>query len=137
MVNVVYAMSRDGHFFKKAGELSRTNVPGRALTWQCAVASVLGLSGTYGKLLDFVIFTTLLFYVATVLGVFVLRRRAPDADRPYRAVGYPLLPALYVILAAAVAAALLLHPGTRGSSLIGLGIVAAGVPVHALALRKR
>jgi APA family basic amino acid/polyamine antiporter len=134
---VIYAMSRDGLFFKGAGELNRAGVPGRALSWQCAVASVLALSGTYGKLLDFVIFTTLLFYVATVLGVFVLRRRAPKADRPYRAVGYPLLPALYLILAIAVAAALLLHPGTRGSSLIGLGIVAAGVPVYALMRKKK
>jgi APA family basic amino acid/polyamine antiporter len=133
---VTYAMARDGLFFPGAGELNRAGVPGKALLWQGAVASVLTLSGTYGKLLDFVIFATLVFYIATVLAIPILRRKRPDIPRPYRAAGYPFLPALYILLAAGVAAALLLHPKTRGSSLIGLGIVAAGAPVYAV-LRGR
>ncbi len=132
---VFYAMARDLLFFRGAGELNRSGVPGRALLWQGTVASVLALSGTYGKLLDFVMFTTMIFYVATVLGIFVLRRKRPEAPRPYRAFGYPFLPALYVVLAAWVAAALLIHEDKRGSSLIGLGIVAAGIPVYFLLRR--
>ena len=133
---VLYAMGRDGLFFPGVGRLSRTGVPGRALLWQGAVASVMALSGTYGKLLDFVMFVTVLFYIVTVLGIFVLRRTRPEAPRPYRALGYPLLPALYIVLAAGVCAALLLHPDTRASSLIGLGIVAAGVPVYCFLKRS-
>jgi basic amino acid/polyamine antiporter, APA family len=97
---------------------------------------VMALSGTYGKLLDFVMFVTVLFYIVTVLGIFVLRRKRPEAPRPYRAIGYPYLPALYIVLAAGVCVALVLHPATRGSSLIGLAIVAAGVPVYHLLKRS-
>jgi len=127
---VVYAMARDRLFFRGAGQLNRNGVPGRALAWQGLVASVLALSGTYGKLLDFVIFANLLFYAATGTAVLVLRRTRPQVERPYRVIGYPLLPLLYVAATVAVAAALLLNPVTRGSSLAGLGIVLAGWPAY-------
>jgi APA family basic amino acid/polyamine antiporter len=132
---VVYAMAQDGLFFRPAGRLNRAGVPGSALLWQGVVASALVLSGSYGKLLDFVIFANLIFYAATVSAVLVLRRTRPLAERPYRAFGYPFVPVLYVILALAVAGALIVHPATRASSLVGLGIVAAGFPAYALLRR--
>ncbi len=132
---VVYAMARDALFFRGAGRLNRAGVPGRALLWQGLVASALALSGTYGKLLDFVIFANLLFYAVTVAAVFVLRRTRPAADRPYRAFGFPVVPALYIVAALALAAVLLIHPATRGSSLIGLAIVVSGLPAYAFLRR--
>ena len=128
---VVYAMARDGLFFRGAGKLNRAGVPGRALMWQGVAAALLAISGTYGKLLDFVIFANLLFYATTGAAVLILRRLRPELERPYRVVGYPLLPIAYVAATLAIAAALLFHPATRGSSLAGLGIVACGLPAYA------
>jgi len=123
---VYYAMARDGVFFRSAGRLNARGVPGAALVVQCAWACLLCLSGTYADLLDYVIFAVLLFYVLTVLGIFRLRRTRPDAERPYRAFGYPLLPALYVVAATAIAADLLiLKPAYTWP---GLGIVVLGIP---------
>src|SRR5262249_24531388 len=93
-----YAMARDGLFFESVGRLNQHGVPAAGLVFQCVWASLLVFSGTYDDLLDYVIFAALLFYVLTVVGLFVLRRKQPDAERPYRAVGYPLLPALYLFL---------------------------------------
>jgi APA family basic amino acid/polyamine antiporter len=132
---VVYAMAQDGLFFRPAARLNGAGVPGSALLWQGVVASALALSGTYGKLLDFVIFANLIFYAATAAAVLVLRRTQPLAERPYRTFAYPFAPILYIVLALAVAGALLVHPETRVSSLIGLGIVAAGLPGYALLRR--
>ncbi len=97
---VYYAMSRDGLFFKAAGRLNRTGVPAAALWMQWAWTCVLCLSGSYGQLLDYVVFSVLIFYILTIAGVFVLRRKQPDAVRPYRAFGYPVLPGLYIAMAA-------------------------------------
>jgi APA family basic amino acid/polyamine antiporter len=99
--------------------------------WQGVAAALLAISGTYGKLLDFVIFANLLFYATTGAAVLILRRLRPELERPYRVVGYPLLPIAYVAATLAIAAALLFHPATRGSSLAGLGIVACGLPAYA------
>ena len=132
---VSYALARDGLFFKRSGELNAARVPGHALWMQFLWAAVLCLTGTYGELLDYVIFAVLLFYIATIAGLFRLRRTQPDAPRPYRAVGYPLLPAVYVVAAAGVAVSLLLAHETRFQSLAGLACVIAGVPVF-LVLRK-
>ena len=94
--------------------------------WAC----LLCLSGTYGNLLDYVVFAVLIFYILTVAGLFVLRRTRPDAERPYRAFGYPVVPALYILLAAAVAVNLLV---TRPAyTWPGLGIVLLGLPVYFL-----
>ncbi len=91
-----YAMARDGLFFASVGGLNTRGVPAAGLGFQCVWASVLLFSGTYSELLDYVIFAALLFYVVTVVALFVLRRKLPNAERPYRAFGYPWLPGLYV-----------------------------------------
>jgi len=126
---VYYAMARDGLFFRRAGELNARQVPATALVMQAVWASLLCLTGTYNQLLDYVVFAALLFYVLTTVGLFILRRSRPEAERPYRAVGYPFLPALYIVLASAVAVILLIAPNTRVQAVSGLVLVLVGVPV--------
>lgn len=104
-----YAMAKDGVFFKKAGTLNKNSVPGFALIIQGAWAVVLCLSGSFNQLLDYATFSSLLFYVITILGLFILRRTQPDAERPYKAFGYPFIPALYIILAGAICVVLLVY----------------------------
>lgn len=130
---VYYAMARDGLFFRAAGALSDRGVPATALAAQAVWTSALCLSGTYGDLLDYVIFAVLIFYALSVAGIFVLRRTRPDAERPYRAWGYPVLPGLYVLAAVAICVDLLIFKPAY--TWPGLGIVAAGVPIYFL--RKR
>ncbi len=128
-----YAMAQDGLFFRRAGELNKAGVPGFALWVQCIWASLLCLSGRYGDLLEYTMFASLLFYIVTIGGLFMLRKREPKADRPYRAWGYPVLPALYIIGAAAFCLNLLwskpLYTG------MGLAIVALGGVVYLLRAR--
>jgi APA family basic amino acid/polyamine antiporter len=125
---VLYAMAHDGVFFAAAGRLNRARVPAAALVMQSIWAAVLTLSGSYSELLDYVIFAQLIFYVITVGAVFVLRLRRPEAPRPYRAWGYPWLPAAYIVAAVALMADLLVVKPryTWG----GLLIVLSGVPVY-------
>jgi len=124
-----YAMAKDGLFFKRAGKLNKEAVPGYALWVQCIWASLLCLSGRYGDLLEYTMFASVLFYIVTITGLFVLRQREPNAERPYRAFGYPFLPALYLLGAAGFCLNLLwskpLYTG------VGLGIVALGAVVYA------
>lgn len=127
---VYYAMAQDGLFFAPAGRLNRQGVPRNALWVQGLWACLLTLSGTYSDLLDYVIFAVLVFYVLTIGGLFVLRRRRPQAERPYRAVGYPWLPACYVGAASLIALDLLVAEKTRANTWPGLLIVLAGVPVY-------
>ena len=127
---VYYAMAKDGLFFKKVGTLSTRSVPAAALVFQGVWASLLCLSGTYGDLLDYVIFAVLVFYVLTVIGIFILRRKRPDADRPYKAFGYPIVPGLYVLCASAIAIDLLIFKTQYSGS--GLAIVLLGIPVFYL-----
>ena len=125
-----YAMAKDGLFFKKAGELSAKGVPRWGLWIQCAWASVLCLSGTYGDLLEYATFASLLFYVITIAALFVLRAREPMTERPYRAFGYPVIPFLYIVCALAFCVNLLImSPRSTG---LGLGIVALGAVVYFL-----
>jgi APA family basic amino acid/polyamine antiporter len=124
---VYYAMAKDGLFFKKVGTLSERSVPATALVVQGVWASLLCLSGTYGDLLDYVIFAVLIFYVLTVIGIFILRKKRPDVERPYKAFGYPILPGLYVLCASAIAIDLLIFKTTYSGS--GLIIVLLGIPV--------
>ena len=133
---VYWAMARDGLFFRKAGELNARHVPATALVVQSIWTSLLALTGTYGQLLDYVIFAALLFYVLTTIGLFILRRTRPDHPRPYRAIGYPVLPALYIALAASVAVILLIADKTRAQALSGLVLVLLGVPVYWLWRRR-
>lgn len=129
---VYYAMARDGLFFKRAGVLNRNRVPGVALIVQAIWTSLLCLTGTYGQLLDYVIFAALIFYALTTIGLFILRSTRPDAERPYRAIGYPVLPALYIVLALTIAVVLLIADKTRAQAISGLVLVAIGIPVFYL-----
>jgi APA family basic amino acid/polyamine antiporter len=127
---VYWAMARDRLFFARAGTLNGREVPGFALVVQAIWTSLLCLTGTYGQLLNYVIFAQLLFYAATTMAIFIFRKQRPDAERPYRAVGYPVLPALYILLALGVALLLLLSPQTRVQSILGLVIVFIGIPIY-------
>jgi basic amino acid/polyamine antiporter, APA family len=127
---LTFAMSRDGLFFKGVGKVNRHHVPAVALWVQAIWASVLVFSGTYGELLDYVIFAALLFYALTVAGLFVLRFRRPDAPRPCRAFGYPVLPGLYVGLCTAVMLDLLVVKPVF--TWPGLLLVLTGIPVYFL-----
>jgi APA family basic amino acid/polyamine antiporter len=129
---VYYAMSRDGLFFRAAGTLSARHVPSVGLILQSIWTALLCLSGTYGQLLNYVIFANLVFYVLTTAGLFILRARRPDAERPYRVVGYPIVPGLYLTMAAAVMLLILMSPHSRTEAVSGLVIVAIGIPVYFL-----
>jgi APA family basic amino acid/polyamine antiporter len=132
---VIYAMANDGVFFAAARRLNRNRVPAFALVIQAIWAAVLTLSGTYSDLLDYVIFAQLLFYVLTVSAVFVLRKTRPDVPRPYRAWGYPIVPAAYI--AAAVALMLDLLAVKPRFTWPGLAIVVAGAIVYAGMKRRQ
>jgi len=129
-----YAMARDGLFFRRAGELHPAHrTPVFGLTLQAVWASALCLSGTYGQLLDYVIFAALLFYLLTALGLFALRVRRPDLERPVRVPCYPWLPALYVLAATLICVNLIVEkPQYSGA---GLCIVALGVPLFFISRR--
>ncbi len=125
-----YAMAKDGLFFSAVGRLTKHGVPVAGLWLQCGWSIVLVFSGSYNELLDYIIFAALLFYVLTVAAVFVLRKRLPDAPRPYKAWGYPVLPALYIMLCATIMLSLLIvKPVYSWPSFI---IVLAGIPVYYL-----
>ncbi|SEL86876.1 APC family permease [Parapedobacter koreensis] len=124
---VYYTMAQDGLFFKQAGELNKFEVPGWGLWAQCIWTSVLCLTGRYGDLLNYVIFVVLIFYALTIIGIFILRRKLPDAERPYKAFGYPILPALYVLAAFTICVGLLIYQPTF--TWPGLIIVLLGIPV--------
>lgn len=127
---VYYAIARDGLFFTKMGQLNKNGVPAAALWLQCIWACLLCLSGSYGDLLDYVIFAVMLFYILTIIGVFVLRVKRPDLHRPYKAFGYPVLPAMYIILASAICLILLIYK--PNFTWPGLIIVSLGIPVYYL-----
>ncbi|HSA97404.1 MAG TPA: amino acid permease, partial [Acidobacteriota bacterium] len=127
---VYYAMAKDGLFFGATGTLNKKSVPGTALIVQAVWASLLCLSGTYSDLLDYVVFAVLIFFVLIVSGIFVLRRKRPEWERPYKAWGYPVVPALYILLAAAIAVDLLIFKTKY--TFPGLLIVLLGIPVYYL-----
>jgi basic amino acid/polyamine antiporter, APA family len=141
---VAYAMARDGLFFRATGLLNKRGVPGAALTFQGIWIIVLILlrtrhaDGTYGNLysdlLDYVVFSVLIFYVLTIAGIFVLRTKRPGAERPYRAFGYPFLPLLYIVAALAIMFVLLLYK--TQTTWPGLVIVLLGVPVYLVWSRR-
>lgn len=127
---VYYTMAKDGLFFKKATILNKSSVPAWALWAQCIWASALCLTGKYNALLDFVMIIVLIFYILTIYGIFILRKRRPDAERPYKAFGYPFLPLLYIIIATAICISLLI---TKFSTCgWGVLIMLTGIPVYYL-----
>ena len=132
---IYYAMAKDGLFFKSVGKVNQFHAPGAALIVQCIWASVLCLSGTYSQLLDFLIFAVLIFYILTLTGLFVLRRTRPNMERPYRAIGYPVLPALYLVMAVFIEIQLLRYKPQF--TWPGLIIVLLGVPVYLVWRRYR
>ncbi|MGC2764279.1 MAG: amino acid permease [Candidatus Acidiferrum sp.] len=141
---VAYAMAKDGLFFKATGKLNSRGVPGIALVYQGIWIVVLILlrtrkpDGTYGNLysnlLDYVVFAALLFYALTIVGIFVLRRRRPNAERPYKAFGYPLVPLLYIVAATGIMVVLLLYETQTAG--MGMVIVLLGLPVYWLWHRR-
>ena len=132
---VYYTMANDGVFFKKAGVLNRFAVPQVALWVQAILASVWCLSGKYGELLDMVSFVVVLFYVLTIAGIFILRKKRPDAERPYRAFGYPVLPLIYIVMGIAFCSLLIVYKPKF--TWPGLLIALAGIPLYYLAIRRR
>lgn len=125
-----YAMAQDRLFFNSVGKLNSRGVPAVALLLQGAWSIVLIFSGSYNELLDYVIFAVLAFYALTVTGLFVLRRTRPDAERPYKAFGYPLVPAIYIMLCTVVALGLLVaKPVYSWPSFL---LVLTGIPVYFL-----
>jgi APA family basic amino acid/polyamine antiporter len=128
-------MARDGLFFRKVGVLNERGVPANALVIQSVWTSLLCLSGTYSNLLDYVIFTVLLFYILTILSVFILRRKYPERERSYRAVGYPVLPALYLVAIAFIMVILLIYKPLY--TWPGLIIVLVGLPVYYIWRKKQ
>ncbi|WP_348822320.1 APC family permease [Flavobacterium aestuarii] len=125
---VYHRMAKDGLFFKKLAKLNKNGVPEKALWMQCIWASVLCLSGKYNELLDYVIFVVLIFYILTIAGIFRLRKTRPDMERPYKAIGYPVLPSIYIAAASSICIMLLIYK--YSSSLPGLAIVLLGIPIY-------
>jgi APA family basic amino acid/polyamine antiporter len=131
---VYYTMAQDGLFFKNAAKLNKNGVPEWALWSQCVVAAILCLSGRYGDLLDMISFVVVLFYILTIAGIFILRKKQPNTPRPYKAFGYPLLPALYIILGISFCALLIwFKPQFTWPGLI---IVLLGIPIYYLIQRR-
>lgn len=132
---VYYTMAQDGLFFKKAGTLNKNAVPAWALWAQCIVAALLCLSGRYGDLLDMVSFIVVIFYILTIIGIFILRKKRPELERPYKAFGYPVLPAIYIIMGTCFCVLLIIYK--PNFTWPGLIITLLGVPLYYLALRNQ
>ena len=130
-----FTMAKDKLFLAKAGELNKNAVPGWALWAQCIWASVLCLSGKYGLLLDYVVFITLIFYILTIWGIFRLRKSRPNAERPYKAFGYPVIPIIYMLLAGTMALGLLYMKWE--TSVLGIVIVLIGIPLYYYAVGRQ
>lgn len=132
---VYYAMAKDGLFFRKVAKLHPTyKTPAVSLMVQMVWTCVLCVSGSYGQLLDYIIFAVLVFYILTIVGLFVLRRTRPDVERPYRAIGYPVLPAIYIVMALFIDVVLLRYKPQY--TWPGLIIVLLGIPVYFLWSRQ-
>jgi basic amino acid/polyamine antiporter, APA family len=127
---VYYAMAKDGLFFRKVGGINKNGVPGFAIAVQGIWSVLLCLSGTYSNLLDYVIFAVLIFFTLTILAIFILRVKRPDISRPYKAFGYPVIPAIYILTTFAIMIILLIYKPDY--TFPGLGIVILGIPVYYL-----
>lgn len=132
---VYYTMALDGLFFKKAGTLNKNSVPQWALWSQAVVASLLCLSGEYGNLLDMISFVVVIFYVLTIVGIFILRKKRPDIERPYKAFGYPVLPAIYILMGTTFCTLLIIYK--PAFTWPGLIITLIGIPLYYIAMRNQ
>lgn len=132
---VYYTMAKDGLFFKQAGELNKFSVPQLALWVQCALACAWCLSGKYGDLLDMVSFVVVIFYVLTIIGIFILRKKRPEAERPYKAFGYPVLPIIYILMGLTFCTLLIIYKPQF--TWPGLIITLAGIPIYFWVMRNK
>lgn len=132
---VYYTMANDKLFFKQAGTLNKNSVPAWALWIQCAMASALCLSGKYGDLLDMVSFIVVIFYVLTIIGIFILRRKMPTAERPYKAFGYPVLPIIYILMGTSFCFLLIVYK--PAFTWPGLIITLIGIPLYYFAVNNK
>ncbi len=128
------SMAQEGLFFKQARTLNKNNVPAKALWIQAFWASVLCLSGSYGSLLDYCTFASLVFYIVTISAIFYLRKIEPNTPRPYKAFGYPIIPALYILIATAICVDLLIFKPQN--TFLGLGIMVLGIPIYYIFSKK-
>jgi APA family basic amino acid/polyamine antiporter len=132
---VYYTMAKDGLFFKQVGVLNKFSVPQQALWFQCVLASIWCLSGRYGDLLDMISFVVVLFYMLTIIGIFILRKQRPDAVRPYKAFGYPVLPLIYILMGTTFCTLLIIYKPNY--TWPGLIITLIGIPIYYMALRRK
>ncbi len=132
---VYYTMAKDGVFFKKVGKLNQHAVPQIALWIQCIAACIWSLSGKYGQLLDMISFVVVIFYMLTIIGIFILRVKRPQAERPYKAFGYPFLPILYVLMGTTFCILLIIYKPQY--TWPGLIIALLGIPLYYLAVRNK
>jgi APA family basic amino acid/polyamine antiporter len=132
---VYYTMAQDKLFFRAAGTLNKNSVPEWALWAQCLVASILCLSGEYGNLLDMISFVVVIFYTLTIAGIFILRKKRPDAERPYKAFGYPVLPLIYILMGLTFCTMLIIYKPKF--TWPGLIITLIGIPLYYLAMQRK
>jgi APA family basic amino acid/polyamine antiporter len=128
-------MAKDGLFFKQAGELNKFAVPQRALWVQCVLACIWCLSGKYGDLLDMICFVVVLFYVLTIIGIFILRKKRPDVQRPYKAFGYPVIPLVYISMGVTFCTMLIIYKPKF--TWPGLIITLIGIPIYFIAMQRQ
>ncbi|MGC4020800.1 MAG: amino acid permease [Cyclobacteriaceae bacterium] len=132
---VYYTMAKDRLFFKKAGELNNFAVPQYGLWIQCILASIWCVSGQYGELLQMISFVVVVFYMLTIAGIFILRKQRPDANRPYKAFGYPVLPLIYILMGTAFCLLLIFYQPFYTTC--GLIITLIGIPIYHFALKEK
>ncbi|HYJ37118.1 MAG TPA: amino acid permease [Chitinophagaceae bacterium] len=132
---VYYTMAKDNLFFRQVGKLNKNSVPQFALWIQCVFACAWSLSGKYGQLLDMISFVVVIFYMLTIIGIFILRKNRPNAERPYKAFGYPLLPILYILMGSAFCILLIIYKPQF--TWPGLIITLLGIPLYYLAVRNK
>lgn len=132
---VYYSMAKDGLFFKQTAELNKNAVPSFALWIQCIAASLWSLSGSYGQLLDMISFVVVLFYMLTIIGIFILRKKSPELERPYKAFGYPVLPLMYIVLGLTFCILLIIYKPEF--TWPGLLITLVGIPIYYIAVSNK
>jgi APA family basic amino acid/polyamine antiporter len=132
---VYYTMAKDGLFFKKAGELNRFSVPQTGLWIQCVLASIWCVSGQYGELLQMISFIVVVSYMLTIAGIFILRKQRPEAHRPYKAFGYPVLPLIYILMGTAFCLLLIFYQPFYTTC--GLVITLIGIPIYHFVLKEK